>query len=113
MGRQPAMKFPFTNAWHRERIYKKLAELGENSEVVAINLVGFGITGSRYNDKQCPIANYVKTLGYQHAYTISAGVLAYRTTLGKRIVVNNPYPIRNFIHEFDAGRFSYLDQDRA
>lgn len=102
------------------RILQSLEALGDTSEAVADNLRQMGIQGG-YGCNVCPIAKYleIKFPAYSNYFrvhyngTLDVSRFTYIdrvydyfiTKLGKM-----PAPVREFVHLYDIGRFSFLQE---
>ncbi len=93
----------------RNEVVAKLSALGHTPEIIALNLRGQGIKGSRNDGYTCPIAkaigaNVLVDYGY-HTCDLIAVPKNYQGVEG---VVRVPNPVVKFIHRFDNGEFPDL-----
>lgn len=85
-----------------EKLLADLSVLGSTPDQVAATLVSKGIKGEPMRVCFCPIANYLKSIGYITPYTDSMGAGA------GDIYSPVPEAVSLFIMAFDDGEFAEL-----
>lgn len=99
----------------RERITSQLNILtGNNTNdaddiaafLTGMGLTGMGVAGKPNNPDSCPIAKFIRTLGF--AQVLVSAINAEIHVTGKPILVPLPAAIRGFIQNFDHGDYPRL-----
>lgn len=71
---------------------------------VARSVAKLGVTGYRKHALACPIANALKERFPGHRWSVLG------STVENGVFVHTPKPVRDFVVQFDSGRFDDLDQ---
>lgn len=83
-------------------ILTKLRQLGDTADVIASVLMAKGITGYRYKNGTCPVANYLRQeLG-------DAPLVSPFSATVDGVHVELPPAVNVFIREFDSGQYPAL-----
>lgn len=90
-------------------ITRKLAELGDTADAVAASLAAAQCRGWRGSSYRCPVANYLRTLGWS-VPDVDAGVFAIYDGADETRIAEGPLPsgVKEFIGRFDAGLYGDL-----
>jgi hypothetical protein len=90
-------------------VTRKLAELGDTADAVAASLVAAHCRGMRSSAYRCPVANYLRTIGWQDPDVDSVVFSIYDGAMGDKIAEGVlPVPVRRFIDDFDRGLYGDL-----
>ena len=92
-------------------VQEALADLGSTADEVAASLRYRGIKGSIDDPCGCPIANYIKSLGY--GYASVGGGFAYAARDDIRLATEClplPGPVQQFIRAFDNRAYPDLNE---
>jgi hypothetical protein len=96
-----------TVATYKKLILNILNQLGETSEEVAQSLKDKGFKGKRKRAHCCPIYQYLTSHGLDVGVSPNEIVLYDITTKGCDITA--PLPIKQFIYDFDDGKYPNLE----
>jgi len=90
-------------------IIADLEALGKTEQEVAKKLQELDCKGTS-DATDCPVANYLKTLGYENVTVESDDVFADKD--GKRGGTETPLQIAEFITSFDDGNYQFLNKKK-
>ena len=99
----------------KEEIESKLKSLGGSPAQIAETLNELGISGSRFNIKSCPIADFIKNeiikrRNFLYFVVTSSKVYVKEKDLEPGIVIGLEEQVKNFIEAFDEGAYPFLDR---
>jgi hypothetical protein len=96
-----------TVATYKRLVLYLLNQLGETPEEVAESLKAKGLKGKRKRAHCCPIYQYLTSHGLDVGVSPNEIVLYDITTKGCDITA--PLPIKQFIYDFDDGKYPNLE----
>lgn len=88
----------------KEETLKLLADLGTTAEQIAASLKEMGVTGD-HRSGSCPVANFLNRQGDDKTYSVGMAVIYP----GAEVYISSPEPIRQFVWEFDGGKYPDLE----
>ncbi len=87
-----------------EILLNKLEGLGRSSEEIFTFMVSQGIRGRKKAACDCPVTRFLKKEGYDMPF-VGLWTLDAST---KNLTVGTPAPVREFIRDFDKGKYPSL-----
>ncbi len=90
---------------------EKLAQLGNTSEEIAAKLRIVGIKGRRQEPKSCPLTHYLVQVDPRFRNFRIGNITVYDGTLDYEAGVDMETPVRQFVRDFDDGKYPYLEEE--
>lgn len=89
-----------------------LDELGHTANMIRDTLVKLDIKGSTARSRHCPVAKYLAYRGFDFP-SVSLDGISIVGVDGKLAQIRPEDPVRDFIHNFDAGMYPELLSESA